>query len=129
VPEAAPAAAPIARAAAPGVAAPKVEPTATPPAAESTSPVAARAAEPEVPAPELTPSISAEPSPALVARAPSDEPALYERPWVWVVTGALVTAAVVVGVAATTGGDDFLPSGELGSTSTGEWQQFLRGNP
>jgi hypothetical protein len=121
VPEVAPTAAPVA--AAPDAAAPKAS-------AEAASPVATRVApEPEVPAPELTPSISAEPVPALVAPAPSDEPALYERPWVWVVTGALVTAAVVVGVAATTGGDDFLPSGELGSTSTGEWQQFLRGNP
>jgi hypothetical protein len=44
----------------------------------------------------------------------------YERWWVWAALGVLVVGGTVFAVAASSG-DDFVPGGELGRSSTRDW--------
>ena len=87
---------------------------------------------PAVAAVEGTPQIAATAAPeALVAaREEEDDDSVLGSWWFWTGVGVVAVGAVAVGVAAGSGGDDFVPSGELGRLSTGTWQTFAPGgNP
>jgi hypothetical protein len=74
---------------------------------------------------DLLPIASETPAPRtdVVTRAPqlSPPPAWYEQWWVWGVVGAAVVGGVALGIAAASSGDDFVPGGELGRSSTRDW--------
>ena len=55
-----------------------------------------------------------------------NEESLTQKWWFWTVTGvvAIAVAGAVIGVALNTGGDDFVPSGELPRGSSAEWERF-----
>jgi hypothetical protein len=55
-----------------------------------------------------------------------NEESLTEKWWFWTVTGvvAIAVAGAVVGIALNTGGDDFVPSGELPRGSSAQWERF-----
>lgn len=71
---------------------------------------------------------TAPPPPPLVAVAepePADSGSVLGRWWFWTAVGAAVAAGVTVGVVAgTSGGDSFVPGGELGLTGTSSWQKL-----
>jgi len=99
------------------------------------------------PEPEIVPEVSpppASPSPSPSPAEPpkllvSTEPQIVDKPtdvaakastdegvsgWLWVGLGAAAVAGAVVSIVLVTqGGNSFLPSGELGSTSINEWQR------
>ena len=54
------------------------------------------------------------------------EQPLTARWWFWAGAGAVAIAVVgaVVGIALNTGGDDFVPGGELPRASTADWERF-----
>lgn len=56
--------------------------------------------------------------------APKDDSSVLEKWWFWAIVGGVVVVGAGVAIAATTGGSDFLPSGELGSSSTSTWERF-----
>lgn len=65
------------------------------------------------------------PPPPAVAVTVTEEPGLHERWWFWAGLGALVVVGVTAGVvAATTGGDDFVPMGDLPRQRVADWQRF-----
>lgn len=79
-----------------------------------------------VPAPaEVTPAIAPPPPP--IERAEDDTGTVLGTWWFWTSVGALAAGAVVVGIAASSGGDDFVPGGELGRVSTADWTSFTPG--
>jgi PEGA domain-containing protein/tetratricopeptide repeat protein len=56
---------------------------------------------------------------------PDEGEGVTSKWWFWAGIGAVVVAAsVVVVVAASSHGNDFVPMGELGSSSTASWQRF-----
>lgn len=81
---------------------------------------------------DLLPLLSTLPVPATASESPSagaelqvpsessQAPAWYERWWVWGALGVLAVGGVAFAVAASSG-DDFVPGGELGRTSTRDW--------
>lgn len=55
---------------------------------------------------------------------PPDAFSLGDVPWwVWASVAAVVVTGMTVTVASTTGGDDFVPGGELGRSGTSGWQR------
>lgn len=80
---------------------------------------------------EVTPAIDAPASdiesPPSTVRAEAESEPITSKWWVWALAGTAVAAGVIIGVAAASGGDDFVPSGELGRSSTAEWQSLLIG--
>ena len=69
------------------------------------------------------------PPPVLVAPPPEPEddgePGVLTSWWFWTTVGAVVAAGVTVGVVAgTSGGDSFVPGGELGLSGTSSWQRL-----
>lgn len=68
---------------------------------------------------QVTPTIVAETKPP-----PSDDSTVFEKWWFWAIVGGVVVVGAGVAIAATTGGSDFLPSGELGSSATSTWERF-----
>lgn len=63
-------------------------------------------------------------APALAASeavSPSPEAAWYEEWWVWGAVGAAVLGGTVLAIALSSSGDDFIPGGELGRSSTQDW--------
>lgn len=85
---------------------------------EASSIAAVSDADPGSERPELVPSVETSPS------AATDEGGLTSKWWFWAGLGAVVVTVAVVGVAASSGGDSFVPTGELGRTSTSEWERF-----
>jgi hypothetical protein len=73
---------------------------------------------------DATPPIDA--PPVVVPIETTVEPPITETWWFWtaIVGGAVVVSAVIAGVAVSTGGDDFVPMGELGRSRTSEWESF-----
>lgn len=70
----------------------------------------------------LTP-LAAAPTRVAVRSAPEDDAGLVGRWWFWAAIAA-AAAGVVVGSALLARGDDFVPGGELGQSSTADWQRF-----
>lgn len=68
---------------------------------------------------QTTPTIVAKPEPPA-----SDDSSVLEKWWFWAIVGGVVVVGAGVAIAATTGGSDFLPSGELGSSATSTWERF-----
>ncbi len=73
---------------------------------------------------------SAEPTPALAeVRTEPDEKedeAITGKWWFWTLigVGVVAVAGASVGIALTTGGDDFVPTGELPRASLANWERF-----
>jgi hypothetical protein len=63
---------------------------------------------------------------AMAAGGAADEEAITEKWWFWTGAGVVAVAVVgvVLGIALNTGGDDFVPSGELPRASTANWEPF-----
>lgn len=56
---------------------------------------------------------------------PSDDgESVLEQWWFWAIVGGVVIVGAGVAIAASTGGSDFLPAGELGASGTSTWQTF-----
>jgi hypothetical protein len=67
------------------------------------------------------------PQPVPVAPPPPvEEESIAEKWWFWTGAGVVAVAVVgvVVGIAVNTGGDDFVPSGELPRSRTVDWETF-----
>lgn len=75
---------------------------------------------------QTTPSIVAPEEPTTVRTEADGEP-LTSKWWVWAIAGVVVVAGVGIGIAAASGGDDFVPAGELSPTGTSQWERFLIG--
>ena len=80
----------------------------------------------EVPSRALPPT-PADSAPELIlpeqAPVAGAHPAWYERWWVWTLAGVVLVGAGAVVVGAASGGDDFVPGGELPRSSTADWSQ------
>lgn len=72
---------------------------------------------PEPPPPPLATDAATSPAELSPSAAP---PAWYERWWVWALAGAVIVGGATV-IAMSTGGDEFVPGGELGRSSIREW--------
>ncbi len=53
-----------------------------------------------------------------------DDGSVFEEWWFWAIVGGVVVVGAGVAVAASTGGSDFLPAGELGASGTSSWERF-----
>jgi hypothetical protein len=78
----------------------------------------------------LEPLVAPPPPPKLVEveteqEDDADTP-VTEKWWFWTLTGVVVVAVAgaIVAVSLNTGGDDFVPMGELGTGSSADWERF-----
>ena len=53
-----------------------------------------------------------------------DDESVLEKWWFWAIVGGAVVAGAGIAIAASTGGSDFLPAGELGASGTSSWERF-----
>jgi hypothetical protein len=54
-----------------------------------------------------------------------EDESITSQPWFWgILAGVVVVAGVITVVAVTSHGNDYVPMGELGSTSTSQWMKF-----
>ncbi|MCK6550698.1 PEGA domain-containing protein [Myxococcota bacterium] len=91
-----------------------------------TTPIEIKLTLESVAARDQTPDIGA--APVAITEAPGDEGGgggVTSKWWFWGAVGlGVVAAGTAVALAATSGGSDFVPTGELGASSTASWTRF-----